>query len=509
MVDEAFHRAVAWDLPHDPSVVRDALGQGRQLLADHGAAAPPMRDWSELSSYLDDLYEGRIQIGDSDQSVELAAAALAAEPPLVGVAPAFAVAADWEGPAREMLTRTAEGSRHWGWHGIALPLARVLLRADATWAARALSDLALGVVSMATDRLPQGFPTWYLDEAVVGFREVAREAERQHEEASDKLAWAIRRACRAPDSPIRPVVAALWWALGSPWHATAVASDGLVPTLRQTTAIVDALLFSLGTDSLLGAVGAQLWAVPEPLPGALRRRLGVALATEEYERVEEPFREHGVSPSRLFASALVDRFARRVDPDAPEVVARLADIVGESAPRAAIRLRSLALLLRDEPGGWTELAERAAALVAEENWLATENPYDRAVDVPLYHLSGGPDERLAALERHRAAALSYPLLVERALAAREADDPRGDRHELLAETRGMRLVAQLPGLPPLFTRAYSTLRDNDLDPGATRRDWADAAAAAEELRRLRPRLELVCGQDRPTGSLHDFGAALA
>jgi hypothetical protein len=89
----------------------------------------------------------------------------------------------------------------------------------------------------------------------------------------------------------------------------------------------------------------------------------------------------------------------------------------------------------------------------------------------------------------------------------EADDPRGDRHDLLAAARGMRLVAQLPDLPVFLTRAYSTLRDTDFEPGATRREWSDTGAAVEELWRLRRRLEAVAGGERPAG-LHEFSAAL-
>jgi hypothetical protein len=509
MVDHAFHIAVAWELPGEPAIMREALGRGRQLLAEHGVHAQPMQDWEDLRRYLDDLYEGRVAIGDSDRSLQIAEAALRAEPPVAGVVPAFAVVAEWEGPVRDTLTRTADGARNWGWHGLALPLARGLVRADATWSARALTDIAVGVVSMATDRLPPGFPRWYLDEAIAGFRDVAREIARRHDNARDELAYAVRRACRPADAPMRPVVAALWWTLGAPWHAAAVASDGLVPTLRETKSMVDALLRSLGADSLVGAVGAQLWAVPG-MDGAaaLRRRLGSALSTEEYERLEAPFRPHGISPCRLYADVLVDWFAGRVRPDAADVAGGLAAALEATVPRAAIKLRALQLLISGDPRGWSDLAGRASALVADENWLATEDPYDRAVDLPFHYLDGGPDERLAALERQRAAALSYPLLVERTLAAREADDPRGDRHELLAEARGMRLVTQLRHLPPFLTRAYRTLRDEDFEPGATRSDWADTRAAVEELWRIRRRLEAVVGGDGAAGSLHDFSAAL-
>lgn len=508
MIEQAFLVAVAWDLPVEAPLVRDALSRSRQLLADHGVQAPAMEDWHELGRYLDDLFGGRAHLADSDRS-EIANAALQEECPLAAIAPAFAVVAEWEGPSQAMLLRTEAGARNWGWHGLLLPLTRTLLRADATWAADAITERAVGIVSMATDRIPADFPRWYLDEAIAGFRDVAREVARRHDKARDELAYAVQRACRPAEAPMRAVVAALWWTLGSPWHAAAVASGELVPTLRETKTIVGALLRSIDRDSLLGAVGAQLWAVPGPADtGGLSRRLGVHLATEEYERLEAPFRAHGISPSRLYADVLVGWFAGRVRRDAAEIAEGIASALEHDVPLAAIRFRALQLLLRGDHEAWSDLAERASVLVADDNWTATENAYDRFVDLPLHYVEGEPDERLAALERHRAAALTYAGLVERVLHASEADDPRGDRYELLAEARGLRLVTQLRDLPAFLTRAYMTLHDEDFEAGATRSDWADAAAAVDELLRVRRRLEAVAGAEVPTGVLDAFSAAL-
>ena len=468
-----------------------------------------MEDWRGLGSYLDDLSDGRAHIADTDRSVEIANAALREEWPLAAIAPAFAVVAEWEGPSRAMLLRTEAGARDWGWHGLVLPLARTLLRADATWGANVITENAVGVVSMATDRLPPGFSRRYLDEAIAGFRDVAHEVARRHDKARDDLAWAVQRACRPAEAPMRAVVAALWWTLGSPWHAAAVASAELVPTLRETKSIVGALLRSIGTNSLLGAVGAQLWAVQGLADtGVLSRRLGFALATDEYEQLEAPFRAHGISPSRLYADVLIGWFAGRVRSDAAVIAENLAIALEHDVPRAAIRFRALQLLLRGDHGAWSDLAERTSVLVADDNWTATENAYDRFVDLPLYYVEGDPDERLTALERHRAAALTYAGLVERVLDASEADDPRGDRYELLAEARGLRLVTQLRDLPPFLTRAYMTMRDEDFEAGATRSDWADAGAAVDELLRLRRRLEVVAGAEVQTGALDAFSAAL-
>jgi hypothetical protein len=266
---------------------------------------------------------------------------------------------------------------------------------------------------------------------------------------------------------------------------------------------------------MLGAVADQLWAVPgldDARSGRLRRRLGNALATAEYERLEAPFRPYGVSPSRQFANILVAWMAGRVDPEAPQVLGTLADALETTVPRAAIRLRALQLILGGDDGAaWRDLAERASSVVAEENWNATENPYDRAVDLPLHYLEGEPDERLAALERQRAAALTYSHVVERTQAAREADDPRGDRHELLALVRGARLVAQLPVLPPFLTRAYSTLRSADFQASETDRHWGDVEAAVGELSQLRRRLDAITGdavEETTVQPMHQFSTAL-
>ncbi|MBV9375181.1 MAG: hypothetical protein JO320_09035, partial [Alphaproteobacteria bacterium] len=141
MVEQVFYTALAWDLPDDSVVVAQALAEGRRTLAEEGLSVPALGDWNAFRLYLDDLFEGRRTFSDGDQSKRIADAgdAIGRASPVAALVAGFAAVAEWEGPSRYLLLRTSQGATNWGWHGLVLPLARNLLRADAVWSASSLA----------------------------------------------------------------------------------------------------------------------------------------------------------------------------------------------------------------------------------------------------------------------------------------------------------------------------------------------------------------------------------
>ncbi|MBV8987997.1 MAG: hypothetical protein JO372_05480 [Solirubrobacterales bacterium] len=357
-----------------------------------------------------------------------------------------------------------------------------------------------------------------------------QEAERRQRVARDEFAWALRSGCRPVDARLRAVVAAVWWTLGSPWHAQAVASGELSPTLGQLRAIVDSVLRTGSTDPLLGAVAAELGETSNggvPAPSDLDRRLRIALRTPGYNRVEEPFEDMGMSPMRTFTRCLVAWFRRELTDDDRALVSRIGAFLWSIDTRAAIRFRALELLTRPGPAvdetQWLDLVERSTTEVADTSWTATENPYDRSVDLALHYLRGDPESHLAILERHRAAALEYPLIAE-GVSREPRADTLAEERQLLQESRGLRLLTQLQRLPPSLTRASVDIPTEGIPAVSQffdeRHSWTDTDTAITELRRIRQRLaairtDLVIdlsdnGMDAgPADELDVFASALA
>ena len=150
--------AVAYDLPTDPGTTRRALSRSAALLAEAGVTVPSVADWPAATTLLDEfLSESRV-IRDSEASVRIAGAAeaLAEEDPVAALLPAAVVVAEWEGGSADWLFSTRSGAVNWGWHGLVLPLARIMARIPMLWSARQLVEDASRGMWLVRARDPGG-----------------------------------------------------------------------------------------------------------------------------------------------------------------------------------------------------------------------------------------------------------------------------------------------------------------------------------------------------------------
>ena len=204
--------AVAYDLPTDPGTTRRALSRSAALLAEAGVTVPSVADWPAATTLLDEfLSESRV-IRDSEASVRIAGAAeaLAEEDPVAALLPAAVVVAEWEGGSADWLFSTRSGAVNWGWHGLVLPLARIMARIPMLWSARQLVEDASRGMWLVRARDP-GELDWHTVEALAGFKDLRDQLEKGYLAARDRLARDIQRAtsrrgCAHPGPTGRAVV---------------------------------------------------------------------------------------------------------------------------------------------------------------------------------------------------------------------------------------------------------------------------------------------------------------
>ena len=497
MLREAMAVAVAYDLPTDPGTTRQALSRSAAVLAEAGLRVPPLADWPAATALLDEfLSESRV-IGDSEVSVRIATAAeaLAEENPVAALLPAAVVVAEWEGGSADWLFSTRRGAANWGWHGLVLPLARIMAGIPALWSGRTLVEDATRGMWMVRARDP-GDLDWHTAEALAGLRDLRDQLESKYLAARDRLARDVQRASLPAAAPIRGPLAALWWTLGDPWHAHGVASPGFTPTLNQIRRLLDRVLRRASIDPMLAAVGDRLWRGPD-LDAAgqqsVRRRMGWYLTlSRPFAQFEALTDRLGVSPSNAYSRALASYFSGTSSPVERATIRAVLPYLEQSGGVAAIRFTALHLLLesidqRSTQPRWQELAQRAATIAARLNY-GVPYSYDRSLDLPLYYLDGAPDDVYRAVEQHRAASMDLVLRNLRPLldatpgpaAAALLDDEK----QVLAEIRWFRHGSRLPRLAGRGGEGSESVRSLEIDAADHDAEHDPRLALADRLRRL-------------------------
>ena len=223
----------AHDLPKDDDQLPDALARGADLLVRAGVPVPDLPGWEAARRYLQEFLSSARVIGDGEASYRIAAEAqtLAEHDPWAALLPAAAVVAEWEGGSADWLFSTRDGAMNWGWHGLVLPLARVLERIPALWSAQYLTEEALGLIRWAEVRPMPAHTT----ETLAELRGLRDRLEVQYASLRDRLARDVWQAARVADAPIRSPLAALWWSLGDPWHAHGIRDTGFTPAFAIST----------------------------------------------------------------------------------------------------------------------------------------------------------------------------------------------------------------------------------------------------------------------------------
>jgi tetratricopeptide (TPR) repeat protein len=482
--------ALEYDLPEDGSEGRRALSYGRTLLAQSGVEVPALTDWPSAMNYLADFVGVARTIGDSAVSRHIAehAEALARHDPAAAVLPAAAVVAEWEGSSKESwLFSTQSGALDWGWHGLVLPLARILAELPALWSARRLVGEALDGMRLGG---PQP-PAWYAAEALAGFHELRDQLEEQYIEQRDSFVRDIRRACAPANAPIRSPLAALWWTIGDPWHAHGLSNANYNPSFRQLSQLIHRVLSTPYPDTMLAATAERLWRTPgldaDRHPIVHRRMTRYLIPPGQNAELEAVKDRLGVSPSAAYSRALTSFFAGTSSSSERATISALVPLVQAIGGPPEIRFRALALLLKSAggkpvQGQWRDLAQRAAIVGTDLGYLRPYS-YDRSADLPLYYLEGHPDLLFGALERQRTASMDFVLRALRPPtdASRETEHQLADEDGVLREIRILRHGQRLPRLaqPSLSSRS---LRIGD-------RETADELALSERLPAIRDRLQ--------------------
>ena len=487
--------AVAYDLPTDPGTTRRALSRSAALLAEAGVTVPSVADWPAATTLLDEfLSESRV-IRDSEASVRIAGAAeaLAEEDPVAALLPAAVVVAEWEGGSADWLFSTRSGAVNWGWHGLVLPLARIMARIPMLWSARQLVEDASRGMWLVRARDP-GELDWHTVEALAGFKDLRDQLEKSYLAARDRLARDIQRASLPAAAPIRGPLAALWWTLGDPWHAHGVAGTGFTPTLNQVRRLVDRVLRRTSTDPMLAAVADRLWRGPcldAAGQQSVRRRMGWYLTlSRPFAELEALTDKLGVSPSNAYSRALTSYFRGGSTRAERATISELMPHLDQFGGIAAIRFAALHLLLesvdkRSAQQRWHELAQRAATIAARMNYRAAYT-YDRSLDLPLYYLDGDRDYLYRAVERHRAASMDLVLrnlrpLVEATPGTAALLD---DEKQMLAEIRWFRHGSRLPRLAGRGGEGSESVRNLEIHDADRDAEHDPRLALADRLRRL-------------------------
>jgi tetratricopeptide (TPR) repeat protein len=495
MLKEVMAIAVAYDLPTDPGTARGSLSRSAALLAEAGVTVPSLPDWPAATALLDEfLSESRV-IEDSEASVRIAGAAeaLAEEDPVAALLPAAVVVAEWEGGSADWLFSTRRGAANWGWHGLVLPLARIMARIPLLWSARQLAEDASRGMWLVRARDPGGLD-WHTVEALAGFRDLRDQLDKSYLAARDRLARDIQRASRPAAAPIRGPLAALWWTLGDPWHAHGVAGTDFTPTLNQVRRLVDRVLRRASIDPMLAAVGDRLWRGPS-LDAAgqqsVRRRMGWYLTlSRPFAELEALTDELGVSPSNAYSRALTSFFRGGSTRAERATISELMPHLDQVGGIAAIRFAALHLLLESVDKAstqqrWRELAQRAAGIAARLNYGAPYS-YDRSLDLPLYYLDGDRDYLYRAVEHHRAASMDLVLRNLRPLAEATPGTAAllDDEKQMLAEIRWFRHGSRLPRLAGRGDEGSESVRSLEIHAADRDAEHDPRLALADRLRRL-------------------------
>jgi hypothetical protein len=474
MLGEVMAAAVAYDLPDNHAVNRLALMRGADVLTRAGVQVPPqvlvlLDDWRVALAYLGEFLAGR-QVINGDEAfdrVRKETAALAERDPLAALLPAAALVGQWEGTLNDesdWLFSTRSGARNGGWHGVVLPLARIMAKIPALWSARQLVAKAIDTLWFVRFR-PATELNWHTAEAVAGFRELRDRLDSRYIQLHGKIARDIQHASRPAKAPIRSAIAALWWTLGDPWHAHGVADGTFTPTLRQVLQLTDRILRSAFVDPMLAATGARLWQGPGLQPerheSAHRRMTHYYPLANEFAEFENVVSRTGVSPANAYARALTSYFADTSSAVERDTIRALVPHIQAFSGRAAIRMTALHLLLETADGQpsqqrWAELAQQAAATSLKLSYRHHYS-YDRSLDLPLYYLEGGQDYLFDAVEHHRSAAMDFQLRNLRPLPPTTAGSEAlvAEEGQLLDEVRLLSqggLPTDMPGQP---ARGYS------------------------------------------------------
>jgi tetratricopeptide (TPR) repeat protein len=300
----------------------------------------------------------------------------------------------------------------WGWHGLVLPLARILMRIPAFWSARHLIETAVESMRQAEARpMP-----WHAAEALAEFRSLRDQLEKRYTTLRDRFARDVWQASRPADAPIRGPLAALWWSLGDPWHAHGISDTGFAPTFSQVQQLLDRVLRRANLDPILSAVAERIWRVPglsaDRHQSVYRRMASHMSLTRDAADLNDDIWT-GVSPAAAYSRALTSFFSGTLTSGEKATISAIAGHVDWIGGIPAIRFGALNLLLEPFDGDraaerWHGLAERAAALALQENYRSPYS-YDRSLDLPLYYLEGDGDRLFRAMERHRRASIDFVL----------------------------------------------------------------------------------------------------
>jgi hypothetical protein len=459
--------AAAHDLPDDPAVTRSALDRGAAVLTRAGVQVPVLQDWWEARAYLGEFLSTERAIGGNDpfERVGEEAAALAEHDPLAALLPAAALVGQWEGSASDWLFATRTGATNWGWHGVVLPLARIMAKIPAFWATRQLVAEAIDAL-WHVRVMPDYAVSWYTAEALAGFRELRDRLESRYIRLHATIARDVQHVSKPATAPIRSAIAALWWTLGDPWHAHGVADGTFQPSLRQVLQLTDRIMRSAFPDPMLAATGARLWQQPGLRPerheSAYRRMTQYYPLSRQFAEFEQIMDSTGVSPANAYARALTSYFAGTSSAAERLTISTLVPHVQAVGGRAAVRFTALHLLLETADGRasrqhWAALAQIAAAISAE---LSYRNPYsyDRSLDLPLYYLSDDAADHFAAVEHHRGATMDFVLRNLRPVPPTAAGSAELVSEEglLLQQVRALRHGSLPTGHPeqPVHGREY-------------------------------------------------------
>lgn len=450
--DEPF---VAWRHDGPPAGTAAALGR-------FPVALPTA--WDDLAALLVDDPPSDVDWG----SVLAQAGDLAAQDALGGAAAALYALAGWQAGRR--VTAPLDD----GWYAVPPRVAELLLAAGGYRGGGTL-------VSASRQHIERVEREYYRPDftaRMAPYRQATDRLATAWRDAMEELAYGLRTACRRGTHRLRAVIAALFWVAGDAPRAELIAADSsYTPTLDVFTDLTSTAVPSLAHDLL----AQHTWLALKDWPELDLRRHGILFPlinaryddTPLYERDNLAAAVGDSGPGKIFAGGLIEYFDRSVTDQVRRVVGDTFDgipaDVWESAPAARLRYQALRLLL-DGTGDWWELAADATTLLDS---AARGNRHLAAaqwLDVPLSYVDGNEERAVAALERHRAAALAYRFAVA---APPPPPDDRladalADEGRLLDELRATWFIRLIPALPDHyqhFTVDLATIPGSGVEPG--------------------------------------------
>lgn len=369
---------------------------------------------------------------------------------------------------------------------------------------------ALQVVNLAYDTL---MAARYHDHAALlagisRYRQLAGDAGRRLEQVIDNLADDLLR------SGLRTHLLALLWTLGFVPECEALRRSGGLPSRSQVRAVIRLSLERIPEDPLT----QFLWLELKDRPVLdLRQHPFFYMINCRYEQYF-PDTEWEIMPSQAYARTLIawlggtlttDEMGAYLDLMTP---VRAFEKYREHMPGASdwsvyLRMISLAYLLAAEYDMfaedvtperrltiWRSLLDDASQMRGRHHLNPHRADLEGTLNYPMFHVIENlddPAERVVAMERYRAAAMTFPLAVTTPSALLPScPDPEREHQldrerELLRWLRGAQFVVNFPFLPRHFHRyaAYDLQPGEEvgLDIETGRRDYLDVERLLGEL----------------------------